>query len=50
MFSLIGDYTIETQKETGVIMSVSIDIPQWVYDGVVRVDNPTVLTLPLSLL
>lgn len=27
-------------------MSVSIDIPQWVYDGVVRVDNPTVLTLP----
>lgn len=46
MFSLIGDYTIETQKETGLIMSVSIDIPQWVYDGVVRVDNPTVLTLP----
>ena len=46
MFSLIGDYTIKTQKETGVIMSIIIDIPQWVYDGVVRVNNPTVLTLP----
>ncbi len=46
MFSLIGDYTIKTQKETGKIMSIIIDIPPWVYDGVVRVDNPTVLTLP----
>jgi plasmid replication initiation protein len=46
MISLIGDYTIKTQEETGQIMSIIIDIPQWIYDGVVRVDNPTVLTLP----
>ncbi len=45
MFSLIGDFTIKTQKETGRIKSIMIDIPQWVYDGVVRTENPTVLTM-----
>lgn len=45
MFSLIGDYTINTQKETGKITDITIAIPEWVYDGIVRADNPTVLTM-----
>ncbi|TXK94521.1 replication protein [Methylococcaceae bacterium HT1] len=45
MFSLIGDYNITTQKETGRISDITISIPEWVYDGIVRIENPTVLTL-----
>ena len=45
MFSLIGGFKIATETRTGNISELSIDIPNWVYDGVVRPDNPTVLTL-----
>lgn len=46
MFSLIGDYAITTETRTGKISELTIAIPEWVYDGVVRVDNPAVLTIP----
>lgn len=45
MFSLIGGFKMLTETRTGNISELSIDIPNWVYDGVVRPDNPTVLTL-----
>jgi plasmid replication initiation protein len=45
MFSLIGDFQILGETEKGTITNVSISIPEWVYDGIVRVDNPSVLTL-----
>jgi plasmid replication initiation protein len=45
MFSLIGDYKIITETRTGNISELLIAIPDWVYDGIVRPDNPTVLTL-----
>lgn len=45
MFSLIGDYKIITETRTGNISELSISIPDWVYDGIVRPENSTVLTL-----
>jgi plasmid replication initiation protein len=44
-FSLIGDYIIDSETKTGKLSEFYIDIPSWVYDGVVRVTNPTILTL-----
>ncbi len=44
-FSLIGDVKIISETNTGKISEIEIDIPDWVYDGVVRVGNPSVLTL-----
>lgn len=44
-FSLIGDVKIISETVTGNISEVEIEIPEWVYDGVVRVENPAVLTL-----
>jgi plasmid replication initiation protein len=45
MFSLIGDYKIITETRTGNISELLINIPDWVYDGIVRLENSTVLTL-----
>lgn len=46
MFSLIGDYVIAAETRTGKISELTITIPDWVYDGVVRTEDPTVLTIP----
>lgn len=43
--SLIGDYSIDTETKSGNISEFYIDIPRWIYDGVVRTADPTVLTL-----
>lgn len=45
MFSLIGDYTTTIETKTGKISELAIDIPEWIYDGVVRAENPAVLTI-----
>jgi plasmid replication initiation protein len=44
-FSYINDFFIVGRTRTGNISSVIIDIPQWIYDGIVRPEKPTVLTL-----
>jgi len=44
-FNLIGDVKIASETKTGRVSEVIISIPDWVYDGVVRVGNPAVLTL-----
>jgi len=45
MFSLINDFEVLGETKSGRVSEVKISIPEWVYDGVVRVDNPAVLTL-----
>ncbi len=45
MFSLIGDYKIITETRTGNISELLINIPDWVYDGIVRPEKSSVLTL-----
>ncbi len=45
MFSLIGDYEITSETKTGRISQLTIEIPSWVYDGVVRTESPAVLTI-----
>lgn len=44
-FSLVGDFQVTSDTKTGYISEVIIEIPRWIYDGVVRRDDPTVLTL-----
>lgn len=44
-FSLIGDFTIISETAKGNISIFEIEIPRWIYDGVVRKTEPTVLTL-----
>lgn len=43
VFNLIDGYTVLSKTDSGRIAQVSIGIPGWVYDGVVR-EKPTVLT------
>ncbi|SCN46913.1 Plasmid replication initiator protein [methanotrophic endosymbiont of Bathymodiolus azoricus (Menez Gwen)] len=45
-FNLIDGYEITSETKTGKISEVSINIPSWVYDGVVRNGDPRVLTMP----
>ena len=44
-FSLVGDVKVVSETSTGKISVIEIGIPDWVYDGIVRVENPAVLTL-----
>ncbi len=44
-FSLIGDWEIISETKSGKISEISIGIPDWIYDGIVRQSDPTVLTL-----
>ena len=44
-FSLIGDFSITKDTKTGKISEFFIDIPEWIYDGVVRVSHPSVVNL-----
>jgi len=44
-FSLIGDWEILSESKTGKITELVIGIPDWIYDGIVREADPTVLTL-----
>ena len=43
--SLIGDYEIISNTKTGHISEFSLEIPKWIYAGVVSINDPTVLTL-----
>lgn len=44
-FSLIDDYIIDSQTNSGKLSEFYIGVPAWIYDGVVRVTAPTILTL-----
>lgn len=44
-FSLIGDFVIDSETKGGNVSEFILDIPAWIYDGVVKVKAPTVLTL-----
>ena len=44
-FSLIGDWEIISETKSGKIAELSLGIPDWIYDGIVRQADPTVLTL-----
>ena len=44
-FSLINDWDVTSKTKTGKIQQVEITIPDWIYDGIVRKEAPTVLTL-----
>ena len=43
--SLIGDYQIDSETKSGNISEFILEVPRWIYDGVVRTADPTVLTL-----
>ena len=45
VLSLIGDYEIDSETKSGKISEFILEIPRWIYDGVVRAADPTVLTL-----
>lgn len=45
-FPLIGRYTVLSRTKSNAIDNISIDIPEWVYTGVVAPDSaPSILTL-----
>lgn len=43
-FSLIADWRTVSKTDTGEVLSVRIDIPNWIYEGIVENPTPTVLT------
>ena len=45
MFSFIGDYKVISDDKNKEGILISIDIPRWIYDGIVRIEQPTVLTV-----
>ena len=44
-FSFIDQYEVLSRADTGNILEVAITVPDWIYDGIVRSDAPTVLTV-----
>ncbi len=44
-FSLIGDWEIVSETKSGKISELMIAYPDWIYDGIVRETDPTMLTL-----
>lgn len=44
-FPLIGRYKVVSRTKNNRIDQVEIDIPEWVYNGVVSNDTPSILTL-----
>lgn len=43
--SYINDYKILSRTKTGDVLRVKIDIPNWIYDGIVRPTTPRILTI-----
>jgi plasmid replication initiation protein len=43
-FSLIGDWEILSETKSGRIAELTIGYPDWIYDGIVRESDPTLLT------
>ena len=43
-FSFIQDWSILAHTRTGTVSQVRIDIPNWIYEGIVEAERPTVLT------
>lgn len=43
-FSLIADWQTISKSDSGEILAVEIAIPEWVYQGIVEANHPTVLT------
>lgn len=43
-FSYIGDWSVISETETGNIEQVEIEIPDWIYQGIVEAEKPTILT------
>lgn len=43
-FSYIQDWRVISESETGNILEVEIDIPNWVYEGIVETNRPTIRT------
>ncbi len=44
-FSLIGEYKVASETQKGNVSEIEIGIPDWIYDGIVTPETPTVLTL-----
>jgi Replication initiator protein A len=44
-FSYINDFQIIDKTDRGTIQKVRIGIPNWIYDGIVRIGTPTVLSM-----
>jgi plasmid replication initiation protein len=43
--SYVNDFEVISRTKTGDIAHVKVDIPNWIYDGIVRPTPPTVLTM-----
>jgi plasmid replication initiation protein len=44
-FGLIDGWNVISKTRTGKIQHVEIGIPSWIYDGIIKTDKPSVLTL-----
>ncbi len=44
-FSYINGFDIIARTDKGIVRKVKIEIPSWIYDGIVRIETPTVLSL-----
>lgn len=44
-FSYIQDFAVISRTKTDSIADMSIEIPRWIYDGIVRPTKPSILTL-----
>lgn len=43
-FSFIDQYSVISRADTGNILQVEITVPDWIYEGIVREEAPTLLT------
>lgn len=47
-FSYINDFTITRKSKTGKVTEIEIEIPNWIYEGIVKIEKdnpPSILTL-----
>lgn len=44
VFSLISDWATVSKTDSGEVMAVEIEIPGWIYEGIVETEKPSVLT------
>ena len=43
-FSLIADWATVSKTDSGEVLAVEIEIPGWIYEGIVETERPSVLT------
>lgn len=44
-FSFIDQYEVISRADTGNILEVAVTVPDWIYEGIVREEAPTLLTV-----